>query len=166
MKKSKAVRLVLLGGAGFAVAACDEAPPPDARFFADVKECAAVRSEATCQDAFAKSQAAFVAEMPRYNRKEECEAEFGAGNCESRETGVGSFFLPMMMGYMMGNAFNRPVYRGPDNGATMRTGGKLYNVGTFAGAGRAAPFQVAQITQVQRGGFGGTASSYRAASGG
>ena len=77
---------------------------------------------------------------PRYSRKEECEAEFGAGNCETRETdGGGSFFVPMMMGYMLGNAFRQPVYRGPDNGAMMRSGGKFYNVGTFAGAGRAAP---------------------------
>ena len=67
----------------------------------------------------------------------------------------------MMMGYMMGNAFNRPVYRGPNNGAMMQTGGRFFNVGTFAGAGRAAPFQRAQFTQVQRGGFGSTAAAYR-----
>ena len=72
----------------------------------------------------------------------------------------------MMMGYMMGNAFNRPVYRGPNNGAMVQTGGRFFNVGTFAGAGRAAPFQRAQVTQIQRGGFGRTAASYRTSAGG
>src|SRR5690606_18213826 len=146
--------------------ACEEGPPADARFFSSVQECTAVYSEADCQDAMSRSEAAFVSEAPRYTRKEECEAEFGAGNCETRETGAGSFFLPMMMGYMLGNAFNQPVYRGPGNGAMMRTGGKFYNVGTFAGAGRAASFQPSQIARVQRGGFGATASSYRTSSGG
>ncbi len=165
MKKSKAIRLVLLGGAGFALAACDEAPSADARFFASAKECSAVLSDTTCKDEFAKSEAAHVAEAPRFTRKEQCETEFGAGNCETRETGTGSFFMPMMMGYMLGNAFNRPVYRGPDNSAMMRSGGNAYNVGGFGGAGRAAPFQGTQITQVQRGGFGSSASSHRTSAG-
>ena len=58
--------------------------------------------------------------------------------------------MPMMMGYMLGNAFNRPVYRGPNNSAMMQTGGRFFNVGTFAGAGRTAPFQRAQFTPVAR----------------
>lgn len=180
MKKSKTIRLVLLGGASVALAACEE-QPPDARFFADVQECAAVHGAARCEDAFAKSTATYQAEAPRFARKEQCEAEFGAGNCETRESaggesagseragstgGMGSFFMPMMMGYMLGNAFRQPVYRGPGNGAMMRTGGKFYNVGTFAGAGRAASFQPARISPVRRGGFGATASSYRTSSGG
>jgi uncharacterized protein YgiB involved in biofilm formation len=168
MKKSKEIRLVLLGGVGFTLAACDQAPPSDARFFADANECAAVHDGATCQKAFAESEATFAAEAPSYSRKEECEAEFGAGNCETRQTGGGgSFFVPIMMGYMLGSAFRQPVYRGPDNRAMMRSGGKFYNVGRFTGAaGRAASFQPTQITQVRRGGFGATASSYRTSSGG
>lgn len=168
MKKSRTIRLVLLGGAGLTLAACDEAPPPDARFFADVTACSAVYDEATCRTAFAESQAEFAAEAPAFERKEACEAEFGAGNCETRESASGgSFFMPMMMGYMLGNAFSRPVFRGPDNSAMMRSGGKTYDVGKFTGAtGRAAAFQPAQITPVQRGGFGTSASSYRTSSAG
>lgn len=170
MKKSRAIRLVLLGGAGFALAGCDEAPPSDARFFADADDCAAVYDQAICEQALAESEVMFAAEAPQYSRKEECEAEFGAGNCESRQsasgTGSGSFFVPMMMGYMLGSAFRQPVYRGPDNRAMVRSGGTAYSVGRFAGAGRATTFQPAQATRVQRGGLGTTSSSYRTSAGG
>jgi hypothetical protein len=71
----------------------------------------------------------------------------------------------MMMGYMMGNAFNRPVYRGPNNSALMPHGAKYYSVGTFAGAGRTAPFQPGRMTPVQRGGFGRTAAGHSTSAG-
>ena len=165
MKKSKAIRLVLLGSTGLTLAACDQSPPSDATFFSKVEDCIAVKGESTCRDGFAKSEQDFVAEAPRFAKQEECEADFGPGNCETRRAGSGSFFMPMMMGYMMGNAFNRPVYRGPNNGAMMQSGGRFFNVGTFAGAGRTAPFQRGQFTPVQRGGFGSTATARRTAAG-
>jgi uncharacterized protein YgiB involved in biofilm formation len=167
MKKSKAIRLVLLGSTGLTLAACDQSPPSDATFFSRVEDCIAFKSESTCRDGFAKSEEQWVAEAPRFTKKEQCEAEFGAGNCETAQAGAGrgSFFMPMMMGYMLGNAFNRPVYRGPNNSAMVQTGGRFFNVGTFAGAGRTAPFQRAQFTPVQRGGFGSTASAHRTSAG-
>jgi uncharacterized protein YgiB involved in biofilm formation len=166
MKKSKAIRLVLLGSTGLTLAGCEQSPPSDATFFSKVEDCIPLKGEVTCRDGFAKSEQDFVAEAPRFTRQEECEADFGAGNCETRRAGSGSFFMPMMMGYMMGNAFSSPVYRGPNNGAMMQTGGRFFNVGTFAGAGRAASFQRAPFTQVQRGGFGRTAASYGTSAGG
>ena len=165
MKKSKTIRLVLLCSTGLTLSACDPSPSSDATFFSTVEDCIAVKSGSTCRDGFAKSEQDFVAEAPRFTNQEECETDFGAGNCETRRSGSGSFFMPMMMGYMMGNAFNRPVYRGPDNSAMMQTGGRFYNVGTFAGAGRGASFRPAQFTQVQRGGFGRTAAAYRTSAG-
>ena len=166
MKKSKSIRLVLLGSTSLALAACDEAPPPDGRFFRTVAECTAVMGEAACREGIEQSQKKAATEAPRFDRKEACETEFGAGNCESRSTaGVGSFFMPMMMGYMLGNAFSQPVYRGPNNGAMVNSGGKLFNVGRFAGAGRAAAFQPGQVTQIRRGGFGRSASAFRTSSG-
>ena len=73
MKKSKGIRLVLLGAAGLVMPSCDETPlPPEAQFFTGVEECAAVQSRMTCEEAFAESQAKFVAEAPQYARKEEC----------------------------------------------------------------------------------------------
>jgi uncharacterized protein YgiB involved in biofilm formation len=168
MKKSRAIRLVLLGSTGLTLAACGQSPPSDATFFSKVEDCIPVKGEAACRDGFAKSEASWAEEAPRFNQKEQCEAEFGAGNCETREarTGSGGFFLPMMMGYMMGRGFNSPVYRGPHNSAMVQTGGKFFSVGTFAGAGRTAPFQRGQFTPVQRGGFGSTAAGHRTSAGG
>ena len=89
-----------------------------------------------------------LAEAPRFGRKQQCEQEFGAGNCESRqEAGGGSFFMPMMMGYMMGNMmggnrFSQPVYRGPGNTAVMPSGGRLLECRTFRQRGRGRPFGV------------------------
>lgn len=166
MKKTKTIRLVLLG-AGAALAACDQAPPPDAQFFTGIEDCARSDSVERCRDGWQAAQDEFASTAPRFDRKEACEAEFGAGNCETRETvGGGSFFMPMLMGYMIGSAFRQPVYRGPDNRALLRTGGRYYDIGRFAGAGRAAPFQPAAVQPVKRGGFGQTASAYRRPAGG
>ncbi len=168
MKKSKAVRLVLLGGAGIAFAGCDQSPPADAKFFANAGECAQVRDQQTCEKAFADSKAQFAAEAPRFSRKEECEAEFGSGNCETASggSGIGSFFMPMMMGYMLGSAFRQPVYRGPGNTALINRGGSIYKVGSFAGSGAMGRFEPGRITPVQRSGFGATANAYRGSSSG
>jgi len=176
MKKSRAIRLVLLGSASVALTACgDEGVPPDARFFADLKDCVAVHGEAACGEARAEAERVHATEAPRFAQKQACEAEFGAGNCETRQTASGdSVFLPMLMGYMIGNAlagnrFSQPVYRGADNAAVMPKGGKAFNVGSFpAGAGvqGAANFRpAAQVTQVARGGFGSTATAFRSTAG-
>lgn len=175
MKKSRSVRLVLLGSASAALAACDDggALPANAQFYPTVNECVADHGVAQCQDAKAVADSTQAVEAPRFSRKEECEQEFGVGNCETRQTAGGSFFLPLMMGYMMGNMMNggrfaQPVYRGPGNTAVMPNGGRLLNVGRFdnLGAGRAAFRPAPQITTVSRGGFGSTAASYRSTAGG
>jgi uncharacterized protein YgiB involved in biofilm formation len=174
MKKSRSIRLVLLGSASLALAACgDEGPPQDAKFFSNVQECSAVYNDTSCREAETQARKSLAEEAPRYSRKEECEAEFGAGNCETKQSaGGGSFFMPLLMGYMMGNMlsgnrFSQPVYRGPNNSAVMPSGGKLFNVGSFAGTGtNATAFRpAAQATQVARGGFGSTATAYRSTSG-
>lgn len=178
MKKSHSVRLVLLGSASAALAACDDggALPANAQFYPTVNECIADHGAATCEDAKAVADRTQAAEAPRFSQKQECEQEYGAGNCETRQAAGGSFFLPMMMGYMMGNMmggsrFSQPVYRGPNSTAVMPSGGRLLNVGRFdtlgAGPAAGAAFRPAtQITPVSRGGFGSTAMNYRSSAGG
>lgn len=182
MKKSRSIRLVLLGGATMMLAACgdDDELPKDAKFFSDMKDCSAVYGEATCLDAKTQSEKDYLAQAPRFSRKEECEKEFGAGNCETPEpagtaSGGGTgLFMPMMMGYMLGNMmaggnrFNAPIYRGVNNTAVMPRNGKFLNVGSFAGSGArsATAFRpAAQVAPVSRSGFGSTAASFRASSG-
>lgn len=174
MKKSKTIRLVLLGGTSLALAGCDDQPPTDAKFFATLQECTAHYSEDQCRTMVKKAEEQHVAEAPKFNRKEECEAQFGAGHCESREahteSGIGGFFMPMMMGYMMGNmmsgrGWGSPVYSDRNNTAfTNAPGGRTYNVGTFAGGGRNASFQQGALTQVSRNGFGSSARAYSSSS--
>jgi len=178
MKKSRDIRLVLLGSAAVALAACGEDPlPPDAKFVSDIRECSALYSQSDCQAAESQAQKKLESEGPKYSRKEECEAEFGVGNCETRQaTGGGSYFMPLLMGYMMGNMlgggnrFASPVFRGPDNTAVTPNRGQLYNVGRFGGAvgGSSRPtFQASASPQpVARGGFGGNAGAYRTSGGG
>lgn len=205
MKKSRSIRLVLLGSASIALAACgDDGPPKDAKFFSNLQECSAIYDMTQCLDAQKKAEQSYVADAPKFTRKEQCEAEFGLGNCENTQIasnsggggnsgggntsgnsansggGMGSFFMPMMMGYMMGNmmggrqsSFNQPVYRGANNTAVTQTsGGKMFNIGSFGGAGRSAATtfrpasQVAQVGSVQRGGFGASASANRSSSAG
>jgi uncharacterized protein YgiB involved in biofilm formation len=176
MKKSKTIRLALLGGTSLALAGCDDGPPSDAKFFSSLNECTAHYSEAQCQTMIKQAEAQHVAEAPKFNRKEECEAQFGSGNCETRQApteagGFGSFFMPMMMGYMLGNmmggrGWGSPVYRDRSNTAFTNTpNGKSYNVGTFAGSGRNAAFNPGALTQVARSGFGSSARAYSGSSG-
>jgi uncharacterized protein YgiB involved in biofilm formation len=165
-KKSRVVKLALIGSAGM-VAACDGPPPDDAKFYSSLKECSAIHGEASCQDGQRKSEAIHLAEAPKFARKEACEQEFGTGNCETRQSSSGSMFLPLMMGYMLGKSFNQPVYRGRDGSAVTRSGGKYFNVGSFSGTGSARAFKpAASPMPIQRAGFGTTARAFRTSSGG
>ena len=173
MKKSRSIRLVLLGSASMALGACgDSALPQDARFYPTVQECAADYGATACADAKVAADQALATEAPRFAQKQECEAEFGAGNCETRQTAAGgSFFMPLLMGYMMGNMmggnrYAQPVYRGQNNSAVVSNRGRLFNVGNFDNAaGRSAFRPATRVAEVRRGGFGTTAPGYGAPGG-
>lgn len=178
MKKSTSIRLVLLGSASMLLAGCgDDGPPKDARFFSSVEECSSLATEAECREAVAAAERTHAAEAPRFTHKEECEAEFGAENCAtqtaSASEGGGSFFMPLLMGYMMGNMlsgnrYSQPVWRGTNNQAVMpgKSGG-FFGVGSFGSnaTGTSAFRPATQVAQVPRGGFGSTATSYRTSAG-
>ena len=75
---------------------------------------------------------------PKFSTIEECEAEFGALACNQVTAdgasatngggGGGSFFMPMLAGYLLGNALapSRPAYQGP--------GGGWYNSSRYSGS--------------------------------
>lgn len=169
MKKSHSIKLALLGSASMALVACgDDGPPDDAKFYSSTKECSAVYGDAPCTEAAGKAVMTHLEQAPKFSRREQCEAEFGAGNCETRqEAGGGSFFMPLLMGYMMGNMlnsgnrFSQPVYRGPDGSAVMNNNGRMFNVGAFGNtAGRATSFRPSAASPVMRGGFGGSSMAF------
>ncbi len=172
MKRSRSVKLVLLGSAAMALSACGE--DPDA-LFRDAAQCTRVFDAASCRTAEQQAVAEHVRTAPRFATREACEAEMGAGNCgpapvaaapgptpatpttpgqqvTQPQSGGGSFFLPLMMGYMMARGLGgqpqaTPIYR--DRAGAAYAG--RTPVGSVDAAGG--------FRSTARGGFGGTGNT-------
>ena len=112
MKRSKKTALVLMVPvATLLLAGCGE-ESQQALVFSDPSECSAagLNDTAQCNADYAAAKALHPQVAPKYLDKAECETDFGAGNCETapqQTTSGGSVFMPMMMGYMMGQMMNR-----------------------------------------------------------
>lgn len=184
-KRSRTVALVIVGAAAFGLTGCKE-EQTDARAFPDVTSCKAAAAqgslfftEADCDTAFAEAQAAHLETAPRYESKELCEAEHGEGNCggdpaASAGGGMGSIFLPLFAGYMLGSmlggnrgVMSQPLSRTADGrfatpgGTTLATNNGAGKMGANAFAKAPAtvgkpPMTKAQVAQ--RGGFGAAAT--------
>ena len=121
-KRSKTARLIMMvPAAGMVLAGCGE-KPVEVQVFNTPDECAAYYNPpAECQAAFAEAKALHPQVAPRYNSKQECEADFGNGQCEtapvlaantteqtnSQSQQSSGFFMPMMMGFLAGQMLNR-----------------------------------------------------------
>uniref|UniRef100_A0A486XTA0 Possible lipoprotein n=1 Tax=Rheinheimera sp. BAL341 TaxID=1708203 RepID=A0A486XTA0_9GAMM len=121
-KRSKTARLIMMvPAAGLVLAGCGE-KPVEVQVFNSPDECAAYYNPpAECKAAFAEAKALHPAVAPRYANKQECETDFGVGQCESapvlaanssepapqQSQASGGFFMPMMMGFMAGQMLNR-----------------------------------------------------------
>ena len=167
MKRSQQIRLVLLGSASaIAISACDQTQdlPKDAKFFRDQAQCEAEEKGADCKKAFEESREAHVKTAPRFGTLQECQAQYGVDNCApatapGQQTAAGSsggFFMPLMMGYMLGKMGNsvvsQPVYRDANNTAYAggRSAGRaIGRIDPAALGSRGAP-----DLAVARGGFG------------
>lgn len=188
MKRSKKTALVLMVPvATLLLAGCGE-ESQQALVFSDPSECSAagLNDTAQCNADYAAAKALHPQVAPKYLDKAECETDFGAGNCETapqQTTSGGSVFMPMMMGYMMGQMMNRggsnfqqpaaagagaagskvptqPLYKSRDDRGTFRT---ATNKPVAGGIGPISlkPSQVKpQVGQVvRRGGFGQQAAA-------
>lgn len=191
MKRSKKAALVLMVPvATLLLAGCGE-ESEQAMVFSDPSECSAagLNDTAQCTADYAAAKALHPQVAPKYVNKEECETDFGAGQCETapQQTAQGgSVFMPMMMGYMMGQMLNRggaaggnaqqpaaagagaagskiptqPLYKSRDDRSTFRT---ATNTPVAKGIGPISlkPSQVKpQAGQlVRRGGFGQQAAA-------
>lgn len=121
-KRSKTARLIMMvPAAGLVLAGCGE-KPVDVQVFNNPDECAAYYNPpAECKAAFAEAKALHPQVAPRYASKQECETDFGAGQCENapvlaanstepaaqQSQQSSGFFMPMMMGFMAGQMLNR-----------------------------------------------------------
>lgn len=111
MKRSKKAALVLMvPAATLLLAGCGE-EREEAMVFSNPTECAqsALTTSAQCDADFATAKALHPQVSPKYISQQECETDFGAGQCEvaPQQTSSGhSFFMPMMMGYLAGQMSN------------------------------------------------------------
>lgn len=119
-----------------------------------------------CRDGYAQAMEK-MAEAPKYETQATCEDVYGPGNCVPRGTVVhdgGGWFVPYMMGYMIGGGFGRstayyPVYvdRGGTTFAGGYGGGSGSVVSTPSWRGDPPAAVRPSSSSVVRGGFGSTA---------
>ncbi len=178
MKRSRSIALVMMGVSAIALTACEEAQV-DANVFQDLEQCIDQpgASRAACEEAFGAAAEQHAAVAPKYTDKADCEADFGAEQCETapyQTQGGGSVFMPLMMGYMMGSMLGggrgfgaQPLYRSADAPGTYRTADNK-SVGKATGATKVARSATsrptAKTSTMSRGGFGARARSFGSAS--
>jgi uncharacterized protein YgiB involved in biofilm formation len=168
MKRSRVVRLVLMGAAPVALAAC-AGPSVPAQVYRDADDCARTSgtSLATCRQHYQAALATSRSEAPRYANRRDCVIDFGEAKCE-REPRAG-YYSPLMGGFLYASgdregATARPVYKG-------RSGEYATAAGLYAGVGSGAVRVHPQALLPQQGvtlnraGFGHV-SSARASRGG
>lgn len=128
----------------------------DAIVYNSLAECKAAQADdRICDEAMA--DAAALQGLEHYSRKEQCEAEYGVGHCESR--GGGGWFVPALTGFMLARALSGtdldtyhrrkadgyatyPVYSGGHGYAPARTSGSrpTYSAQSRGGFGGSSGF--------------------------
>ncbi|WP_295514811.1 DUF1190 domain-containing protein [uncultured Pseudomonas sp.] len=181
MKRSQALKLVLIGAPVLTLAWCTSRPTTGYTY-ATAEQCTrdGVFSNTVCAREYANARSAHALQAPRYVQPGDCEADFGVGGCE----GPQPYYTPRMSGFLINREpaagsnvpdvdlahdrryDSRPLYRSLDNPGTWRTGS---NVAVADRSGRVAVDRAAQTVDtgrfVSRGGFGQAAAA-RASSGG
>jgi len=112
MKRSATCKLVLMGVAPLALAACSSKPEVSEAQYKTVDECASAGNpQDECKRAFDKAQADQLAESPHYKTREDCIRDYGEDMCQSRVDSHGSsFFGPLMTGFLIGRIFQNDRY--------------------------------------------------------
>ena len=130
-----------------------------------------------CRDGYAQAMEK-MAEAPKYETQATCEDVYGPGACVPRgsvvhDGGGGGWFIPYMMGYMIGGGFGRSTSYYPvfvDRGGTTYAGGygrgSIVSAPSWNGGAPAAAAARSSSSSVSRGGFGSTAMASSASSSG
>lgn len=200
-KRSSAMALTsLMAGSAFTLAACDDPgsatqwgdnPPAaasgknvDASSFASLDECKASGDFTAdqCQTAYDEAQKASAENAPKFSDQQSCEERYGVDQCvpRSQANGGGSFFTPLLTGFIIGQALNNmgggyrgaPMYRDRD-GTYYSGSGYPVSRDYLSGRSRVrqdsfdapsryeAPARVqSRSSVISRGGFGGGSRSY------
>jgi uncharacterized protein YgiB involved in biofilm formation len=172
--------VVLLLASTALLSACDDKkqaqqanPAGQAKIYKDLDSCLAEAKDMDQVQACRSGYAQALANMenaPRYEQQASCEAVYGPGNCVPRGTYVhdgGGWFVPYMMGYMMGGGFGgrstiyQPVFI--DRSGSTYAGSSIVSSPTWSGN---AQSRVATApSSIARGGFGSSATASSTAGG-
>lgn len=84
MKRSRSIRLVLLGSVGLiGLAGCDQPDPTaSADFIQDSAACEKTQNPDACRQGLVDARARHYREAPRFASRAECETQMGPDNCE------------------------------------------------------------------------------------
>lgn len=174
MKRSKSLKLALMGATVLTMTACDN-PDEVASIFESVDECAQYDGQDLdqCRQGWDKAAEEHIRTAPKYTDVADCQADFGEAQCEKapqQTSSGGSVFMPMMMGYMMGsmlsgggrsNVATQPLYRSKDDPKNFRTGDNQKvsgKTGVQKVPSTVAKSPTTKTSTVRRGGFGSTAA--------
>lgn len=188
MKRSRVLHVSsLMATASFSLAACGSpqrvsGPEPEpVQVYTSLEECRAANdiADAECDAALAEAKKQAEETAPRYASQSACEEQWGAAQCQPHQTSGGSFFTPLLTGFIIGRMLDGgrysgggPMYRDRDgqysNGygggyayRDYRTGKILTNGREHGDVARQAPSRVqSRTTVVSRGGFGGGGRGY------
>lgn len=174
--------VALAVSAVFMLAACEQADET-VSMYQNADDCSAANpgKSAQCTTAFNSAKEEAVKTAPKYATREDCVAEFGEGQCQQApaQAGVGttnaesqssgSFWMPLMAGYMMGRMMGggmgqqQPLFSSknpasPANGKFVDASGKSFGAAT-SGRTMTVPKTAlapkpATTSTVTRGGFG------------
>lgn len=168
MKRSRYVRLTLMGAAAAGLSSCSE-PQDSVSVFQSVAQCSSAGFDvALCKQEYSRALASHASLAPKYSNIGDCESDFGSDKCESINSGTR--FIPLMAGFMMALPrtatygyqthyynYGRPLYF-PVDGSGYRTGDNRPVSKTTGDAtiGRSTIRDKpnARTSTIRRGGFG------------
>lgn len=172
-KRSHSVCLLLMAASPLILTACTQQPPPIPSEQSYASEAQAVAPKAyqdvqscvndgknlnDCEAGFATAQSEREQNAPRFASKEECEQQYEACgpnevNPTTPQSAGGGFFMPLMVGYMMGNMMNNN--QGLGSSLYRTKGGEVSRLNY---SGSQAQMQPARAATQARGGFGRSAA--------
>ncbi len=78
--------------------------------YKSLDECKAAQADNRVCDLAMDEAKEWQDQQPGYSLKQQCEEEYGYGNCERRSSGGNNWFVPAMAGFMLSNAMNNMSY--------------------------------------------------------
>lgn len=182
MKRTRTIRLVLMGMSPLMLSACHPSGPGGGMqsgaeyLYPSAEACIAsgTLSRADCTAAFTAALEEHQQSAPRFQSREQCAQQFGDSGCmqapapatASEQTGHSSF-MPLMAGMLIGRAFNtgyaRPAYLGRGSQPVQAGGGNYWSGGSNPVRPQGVPANLPPPPQgkvvTARSGFGGSTAA-------